>query len=111
MRQFKFIAFIIAAVVTQPAFSHIPDCEESAKPLYKEILIYHATEEVKPGSGIVGPRLQADISVIRTEMSLSDKIHSIESGFAKCYLRLSAHEELQIDKDIQIAKEKVLQQN
>ena len=112
MRHLKFIVFMMAAIMTQAAFSQeIPDCEESAKPLYKDILIYRATEKLKPGSGIVGARLQADIGLIRTEMSLSDKVHSIETGFVKCYLRFSALEEQQIDKEIQAAKEKVLQQN
>lgn len=117
------ICFAIAILITQISFAEdavyeegylqeeeIPTCEESAKPLYTDILIYNATEKLKPDHGMIGNSLKANLETMKdSDLSLQEKIHSIYTSFIKCYLYFSAEEEAQLEKELQRAQGEVLQ--
>lgn len=91
------IAMMSISLSVLTAQAQIEDCNSSAKGLYKDIVVYRETEKIKPTKGFVGSRLKYDLSFMKnSNLSLQDKIQSLETGFARCYVRLSQAEELSL---------------
>ena len=77
-------------------------CESRFKGLYKEIQIYNLTEKNSQGDGLVGNRLENELKFMKTQnMSLKDKIHSIETGFAKCDMELTEQDDTEIAMEVE----------
>lgn len=112
MRHSKFIVVLVFLAAGALSQAQVEDCSNSAKPLYKEIQIYKETEKVSPTKGFIGARLQFDLSLFKdSNLTLKEKVHSIETGFAKCNVRISEEEQTQLDLVIEASKAEVSQSN
>ncbi len=97
------LATILASFATSAALAQQEACEKSSRQLYKEIIVFSATEQMKPDEGFVGKRLDHDLKLLKnSSLSLVEKVHSLEAGFAKCFVDLSHEEVAQIQSDIEL---------
>ncbi len=102
----KVIALSVISLSTLFTSVHASEaCESRFKGLYKEIQIYNQTEKISQGDGLVGNRLETELKFLKTQnMSLKDKVHAIETGFARCDMELTEQD----DTDIAIEVEALL---
>ncbi len=82
-------------------------CYESSKELYMEIQVYKETEKIQPEKAIIGSRLEFDLSLMnpKSNLSISAKVHSLETAFAQCDVNLSEEEHATLKLDIEEAKQ------
>ena len=93
----KFVLLLVAAILVIGSFAQaIEECHAGAKPLYKDIQIYNQTEKIMPQEGLIGERLEMDLSRITYNGSLKEKVQMLETGFAKCDVNLNSDDELEI---------------
>lgn len=103
----KIIAATIISLSTLFSAAHATEaCESQFKGLYKDIQIYNETEKISEGDGLIGSRLQVELKYSKGSegLSLKEKIHELETGFAKCSIQLNEDDKLEIS----MAKEALL---
>jgi hypothetical protein len=87
------------------AQAEVPYCAEDSKKLYVDIQIYNKTEEISPLHAVISKRLQYDLNLFKLpDATTKEKVHLLEASFAKCYIDLSADEELAIERDVEMFK-------
>lgn len=101
----KFVLLLIAAILVIGSFSQAAEeCHSGAKTLYKDIQIFNQTEKLMPDEGIIGERLELDLSRIKYHGSVKEKVHMLETGFAKCDVNLNTDDELEIAITVEAIK-------
>ena len=84
---------------------HIEACDPSAKNLFIDIQIYQQTEKLYPSEGFAGEALEQELRIFRgNEDSLKDKVHDLETGFAKCNMHLSEDDQFDIIQEVDSLK-------
>ena len=94
----KLVAASLITLSTLFTAAHAIDaCEPRFKRLYKEIMIYNETEKISEGDGLIGSRLKIELNFLKNQkMDTNEKVHAIESGFARCDMELDATDEAEI---------------
>ncbi len=101
MRRLKMLMLLVTFAFSAFVQAQVDDCSDSSKGLYKDIQIYRATEKISPANGTVKPRLQYDLNLlISSNLTLAEKVQSLEAGFAKCNINLTSEEQLLLQDEI-----------
>ena len=113
MRSLRITFFITAAILLSMFLASIKvqaqveyqACDRSGNSLYVDIQIFHQTHKISEQHAQISSQLENEISKIKIEnISLTEKIHLIETRYARCDVQLSEQESLKIE----IAKEALL---
>jgi len=80
-------------------------CSPNSKQLYIDIQIYNQTEKIFANNGFVGVILESELKKLRmNQLDLKQKIHSLETGFARCDIEISEDDQLAIEMDVAMFK-------
>lgn len=80
-------------------------CSSDSKKLYMDIQIFNQTEKISSSQAVIGKRLEQDLNRLKMpEVSIQEKVHLLESSFARCYVDLTADEELAIEMNVEMFK-------
>lgn len=113
MKPIKMTLFITAAILfsimlgTLKAHAAAPygQCSSGSKNLYMDIQIYNQTEKFSADNGFVGEKLESELKKLRmNQLSLKEKVHSLETSFVNCDIGLSEDDELAIEVDVDMFK-------
>ncbi len=100
----KTLMCLAATILTAGSISQAVElCDPNSNPLYKEIMIYNETEKIMPDEGLIGENLNQSLSRRAYDGTTKQRVMSVETGFAKCVVMLTADEE----EDIVMAVETV----
>ena len=101
----KTLTCLIATILTAGSISQAVElCDPNSNPLYKDIMIYNETEKILPDEGLIGEDLNQSLSRRAYDGTIKEKVMSVETGFAKCVVMLTAEEEEDIVMAIETAQ-------
>lgn len=82
----------------QASAQGLEECSKAFKQLYIDIQIYNKTEKILANEGLIQPVLQRQLDNMNADkLTTKEKVHSLESGFARCDMPLTEEEVLKID--------------
>lgn len=107
------IAALLSFLTFQVSAQEFLQCEASAKLLYIDIQIFNRTIQTSEGpgqgEGAVGPALEQELRMLKSpELSLKEKVHSLETGFSRCQMDLNLDDLATIDRQVELATEQLL---
>jgi hypothetical protein len=80
-------------------------CAADSKKLYMDIQIYNQTEKISSQHAVIGKRLQQDLNNLKIkDATVLEKVHLLEASFARCYIDLTADEEIAIQMNVEMFK-------
>jgi hypothetical protein len=100
-----FISMILGQLKAQAQVSY-EDCDRGSKKLYIEIQVYKQTNKILPSEAIIGDTLKQNLNLLKhmSNTTTQEKVHLLESSFARCFVDLSSDEELAIQMDVEMFK-------
>jgi hypothetical protein len=113
MKSFRITFFVTGAILfsmilgSLKAHAQVENeyCAADSKKLYMDIQIYNQTESISSSQAVIGKRLQKDLNSLKMpEATTQEKVHLLEASFARCYIDLSADEELAIQMNVEMFK-------
>lgn len=81
------------------------ECSRSAKPLYMDIQVYNETKKISEEHAVIGTVLKQELSLLNMPyFTLDEKVQSLETSFARCYIDLNQDEEMKIEMQVEALK-------